>query len=108
MTVPWLVPVTRSANRMRQSQKVIIDNTFYGGPWTMCDDPETDPENISWHDRCVALIKPYVVGLCIGKSDFTGHPQYANLLCDSTNWWHLNDLQKRPRRAAFYFANGLD
>jgi hypothetical protein len=32
---------------MRQSQKVIIDNTFYGGPWTMRDDPETDPENIS-------------------------------------------------------------
>jgi hypothetical protein len=58
MTVPWLVPVTRSANRMRQSQKVIIDNTFYGGPWTMCDDPETDPENISWNDSCVALSNP--------------------------------------------------
>ena len=76
----------------------------------MWDSPEEDGPNISWHERCVQLLKPYVVGHYVAETDTVTHPEYAKLSYTLTNWERLTELRKKhdPDGVFFDFSDGLN
>jgi FAD/FMN-containing dehydrogenase len=86
-----------------------VTGNLYGGLWTQWDSPDGDAANISWHERCVQLLKPYVVGHYVGETDMIGHPEYARLSYAPANWDRLIELRKKhdPDGLFFGFNDGL-
>ena len=92
---------------------------LYGGPWTMWAAPDQDAANISWHAKCVELLKPYVAGHYIGETyvaghyigetDFAGHPEFARLSYSPASWKRIDKLRKKfdPEGLFFDFSDGL-
>jgi hypothetical protein len=87
-----------------------MTGNLYGGSWTMWDSPEEDGPNISWHERCVQLLKSYVVGHYVAETDTVTHPEYAKLSYTLTNWERLTELRKKhdPDGVFFDFSDGLN
>ena len=87
-----------------------VTGKLYGGPWTMWDSPGGDAANISWHERCIQLLKPYVVGHYVSETDMVGHPEYAKLSYAPANWERLIELRKKhdPDGLFFDFSDGLN
>jgi len=82
---------------------------LYGGPWTMWDSAGDDRDNIAWHERCVELLKPYVIGHYVSESDTVAHPEFARLSYSPASWQRLTDLRRKldPERVFFDFNDGL-
>jgi FAD/FMN-containing dehydrogenase len=86
-----------------------VTGNVYGGPWTMWTAPDQDSANRSWHDKCVALLKPHIAGHYIGETDFAGHPEFARLSYSPAAWERIAKLRKKfdPEGLFFDFREGL-
>lgn len=86
-----------------------VTGNVYGGPWTMWTAPDQDAANRSWHDKCVALLKPHIAGHYIGETDFAGHPEFARLSYSPAAWERIARLRKKldPEGLFFDFREGL-
>ena len=102
-TGPIVPPATSSNAAFSMTGKL------YGGPWTMWAAPDQDAANISWHAKCVELLKPYVAGHYIGETDFAGHPEFARLSYSPASWERIDKLRKKfdPEGLFFDFGDGL-
>ncbi len=83
---------------------------LYGGPWTQWDTPGADSGNFAWHETCVALLMPAMVGHYIGEADVVSHFDYAERSYNSANWARLIALREKydPDGVFFSFSGGLD
>jgi FAD/FMN-containing dehydrogenase len=81
----------------------------YGGPWTQWESAEDDAKGISWHEKCVELLKPYVAGHYLGETDLVSHPEYARLSYPPAAWERLGKLRQKydPEGLFFGFDEGL-
>lgn len=86
-----------------------MTGALYGGSWTMWDSAADDAKNVSWHEKCVQLLKPYVVGHYVSETDTVGHPEFARLSYKPANWKRLAELRKKhdPEGLFFDFSNAL-
>jgi FAD/FMN-containing dehydrogenase len=86
-----------------------MTGALYGGPWTMWQEPEHDEQNAAWHEKCIALLKPYVAGHYIGETDIVAHPEFAPASYTSAAWDRLAELRKKydPERRFFGYGDGL-
>jgi hypothetical protein len=86
-----------------------VTGNLYGGPWTMWSTASGDAANISWHSKCMDLLKPHVAAHYIGETDFVGHPEFAKLSYKPAAWERLNNLRDQydPDRVFFGFKGGL-
>jgi FAD/FMN-containing dehydrogenase len=86
-----------------------VTGNLYGGPWTMWSAASGDAANISWHSKCMDLLKPHVAAHYIGETDFVGHPEFAKLSYKPAAWERLNNLRDQydPERLFFDFKGGL-
>jgi FAD/FMN-containing dehydrogenase len=82
---------------------------LYGGPWTMWETPEADADNILWHERCLALMTPFIAGHYVSESDIVSHPDHAEASFVAANWARLIELRKThdPDGVFFDFGEGL-
>jgi len=82
---------------------------LYGGSWTMWDKPGDDAENKKWHEKCIALLGPFIAGHYVSESDTTGHPDYAKASYKEANWKRLGELRKKydPEGVFFDYSGGL-
>jgi FAD/FMN-containing dehydrogenase len=81
----------------------------YGGSWTQWESADDDAESISWHEKCVELLKPYVAGHYLGETDLVSHPEYARLSYAPAAWERLGELRRKydPEGLFFGFDDGL-
>jgi FAD binding domain len=86
-----------------------VTGALYGGPWTMWSAAAGDDPNISWHRKCVELLRPHVAAHYIGETDFVGHPEFARLSYKPAEWERLHKLRKKhdPEGMFFGFSGGL-
>jgi FAD binding domain len=82
---------------------------LYGGPWTMWNAAADDAANISWHGKCLELLKPHVAAHYVGETDIVGHPEFAKLSYKSAAWERLKHLRKKydPEGLFFDFSGGF-
>ena len=68
-----------------------------------------DAANTAWHNECVALMKPYILGYYIGETDPVDFPVEAPGAFSPQNWKRLADLRDKydPDRVFFGFFDGL-
>jgi hypothetical protein len=83
---------------------------IYGGPWTMWTQASRDAANLRWHERCVELLNPFVVGRYIGESNTVAHPEYAEAAYSAESWSRLSELRQEhdPDGLFFGHAEGFD
>lgn len=79
---------------------------IYGGPWTMWTEAADDAANVRWHERCVELLDPFVVGRYIGESNTVAHPEYAQDAYSPENWTRLAELRRKLDPDGVFFAPG--
>jgi FAD/FMN-containing dehydrogenase len=82
---------------------------IYGGPWTMWKDAADDGPNSTWHQECVALMKPYITGYYIGETDPVAIPSEATGAFSPETWKRLADLRDKydPDGVFFGYFDGL-
>lgn len=82
---------------------------LYGGPWTMWKDAASDAQQIAWHEKCVALLKPHIIGHYISESDTSAHPEYSTASFSAAKWKKLAELRKKydPTGVFFNFTEAL-
>jgi FAD/FMN-containing dehydrogenase len=81
----------------------------YGGPWTMWTRPEDDDVNTQWHEKCVELLEPFVIGQYVGESDTVKYPQYVERSYTESKWKRLQELRRKydPDGVFFNYSDGL-
>lgn len=92
-----------------QNASFSMSARFYGGVWTMWDEASDDSTNLSWHEKCVQLLKPYISGHYVAETDTVGHPSYTQMSYSAKNWARLAQLRKQydPDGIFFNFSDGL-
>ena len=78
---------------------------IYGGPWTMWTQASDDAANTRWHERCVDLLNPFVVGRYIGESNTAAHPEYAEAAYSAESWRRLSELRERHDPDGVFFSH---
>jgi FAD/FMN-containing dehydrogenase len=82
---------------------------YYGGPWTMWTKAEDDEANTQWHEKCLDLLKPFVIGHYIGETDVVKYPDHVKGSYTENKWKRLEELRKKydPDGVFFNYSNGL-
>jgi len=86
-----------------------MTSKFYGGPWTMWKNSADDEANITWHLKCVELLKPHMSGHYVSESNTVQYPEYAEGAYTKENWEKLAALRKKydPTGVFFAYSDGL-
>ncbi len=86
-----------------------MSGKLYGGPWTMWDNESDDAKNQAWHEECMKLLTPLVVGHYVSETNTVGHPEYAKASYRAENWARLEQLRKKhdPHGVFFSYFDGL-
>lgn len=86
-----------------------MSSKLYGGPWTMWKDAANDADNIAWHEKCVSILKPNIVGHYVSESDTVTHPDYLPASYKAANWARLAELRSKydPEGVFFAYSDGL-
>jgi FAD/FMN-containing dehydrogenase len=83
-----------------------MSTKLYGGTSTLWKDANDDKENLDWHERFNAKLKPFIYGHYVGEADTMGHPDYYQKSYSGRNFERLAKLRKKYDPTGVFFAPG--